>query len=45
MDRWSDGWKMDDNKLNIYLTMHKAKQENVNKASPAGVGIDMALRS
>ena len=34
---------MDDNKLNIYLTMHKAKQENVNKASPAGVGIDMAM--
>ena len=25
--------------------MHKAKQENVNKASPAGVGIDTVLRS
>ena len=33
---WSDGWKIEDNLLDtcIYLTMHKAKQENSNKATP-----------
>ena len=42
MERWMDDrWLL----INIYLTIHKAEQENVNKATPAGEGMDMALGS
>ena len=30
MDKWRDGWRIDDDLSNIYLTMHKAEQKNVN---------------
>ena len=37
VDKWRDGWTIDDDLFkNIYLTMQKAEQENVNKATPAG---------
>ena len=36
---------IDDNFSYIYLTMHKAEQEHINKASPAREGIDLAIGS
>ena len=36
---------MDGRWRHIYLTMQKAEQENVNKATSAGYGMDLALGS